>query len=339
MTRLTRSFTAAAAILALAAPAFAQEVNIYSSRHYDSDDVLFDAFTDETGITVNRIEADADEIIARLEAEGDNSPADIFLAVDVGRMERAEEAGVLAPFSSDVIEERIPEHFQHPDNLWFGVSQRTRIIFYAKDRVENPPTTYEELAEPEWQGKICIRSSSNVYNQSLLASIIEVHGEEAARDWAAGIVENMARPPQGGDTDQLRGLISGECDVAVANHYYFLRGFGGDVSGLSEEIDSIGWVWPNQDGRGAHVNLATASMTAAAPHPENAVKFLEFLTSDFAQTHFASQNNEYPAVEGAPGVEATERLGDFKADDTTPTAAFSRNAKAAQTIFNEVGWD
>ena len=339
MTRLTPTLTAAAAILALAAPAFAQEVNIYSSRHYDSDDLLFDEFTEETGITVNRIEADADEIIARLEAEGDNSPADIFIAVDVGRMDRAEEAGVLQPFTSDVIEERVPEQFQHPENLWFGVSQRARIIFYAKDRVETPPATYEALAEPEWKGKICIRSSSNVYNQSLLASMIEVHGEEAARDWAAGIVENMARAPQGGDTDQLRGLISGECDVAVANHYYFLRGFGGDVDGLSEEIDSIGWVWPNQDDRGAHVNLATASMTAAAPNPENAVKFLEFLTSDFAQSHFASQNNEYPAVQGAPGVEAKDRLGDFKADDTTPTAAFSRNAKAAQTIFNEVGWD
>ncbi|KZY46948.1 Fe(3+) ABC transporter substrate-binding protein, partial [Roseovarius sp. HI0049] len=228
--------------MALAAPAFAQEVNIYSSRHYDSDDVLFDAFTEETGITVNRIEADADEIIARLEAEGDNSPADVFIAVDVGRMDRAEEAGVLQPFNSDVIEERVPEQFQHPDNLWFGVSQRARIIFYDKERVENPPQTYEALAEPEWKGKICIRSSSNVYNQSLLASMIEVHGEEAARDWAAGIVENMARAPQGGDTDQLRGLISGECDVAVANHYYFLRGFGGEVDGLSDEIDSIGWV-------------------------------------------------------------------------------------------------
>ena len=339
MHRLTRTLTTAAALMALAAPSFAQEVNIYSSRHYDSDDVLFDAFTEETGITVNRIEADADEIIARLEAEGDNSPADIFIAVDVGRMDRAEEAGVLQPFTSDVIEERVPEQFQHPENLWFGVSQRARIIFYAKDRVENPPATYEALAEPEWKGKICIRSSSNVYNQSLLASMIEVHGEEAARDWAAGIVENMARAPQGGDTDQLRGLISGECDVAVANHYYFLRGFGGDVDGLSEEIDTIGWVWPNQDDRGAHVNLATASMTAAAPNAENAVKFLEFLTSDFAQSHFAAQNNEYPAVEGAPGAEATDRLGDFKADDTTPTAAFSRNAKAAQTIFNEVGWD
>lgn len=340
MTCLTRQIAAAAAtVVALAAPSVAQEVNIYSSRHYDSDDALYQRFTEDTGITVNRIEADADELIARLVAEGDNSPADVFIAVDVGRMDRAEKAGVLQPFESDVIEARIPDHFQHPDNLWFGVSQRARIIFYAKDRVDTPPMTYEELAEPTWKGKICIRSSSNVYNQSLLASIIEVHGEKAAREWAAGVVANMARPPQGGDTDQLRGLVSGECDVAVANHYYFLRGFDTDISGLSEGIDGIGWVWPNQDGRGAHVNLSTASMTRAAPNPDNARAFLEFLTGDFAQAHFASQNNEYPAVPGAPGDDSTERLGDFKADDITDTAAFSRNAATAQAIFNEVGWD
>ncbi|WP_397542870.1 extracellular solute-binding protein [Roseovarius salis] len=339
MPNTCRSLTLSAAVIALAAPAFADSVNIYSSRHYDSDDILYDKFTEETGIEVNRIEANADELIARLEAEGDNSPADVFIAVDVGRMDRAEEAGVLQPFDSEVIETRIPEHFQHPENLWFGVSQRARIIFYAKDRVDTPPQTYEALAEPEWDDSICIRSSSNIYNQSLLASIIEVHGEDAAKDWAAGIVENMARAPQGGDTDQLRGLVSGECDVAVSNHYYFLRGYDRDVSGLTDGIDNIGWVWPNQDGRGAHVNLATASMTRAAPNAENAVTFLEFLTGDFAQSHFASQNNEYPAVPDAPGDDSTARLGAFNADDTTPTAAFSRNAKAAQTIFNEVGWD
>jgi len=339
MTLTTRTLTMAATLAALAVPALADDVNIYSSRHYDSDDILYDAFTEKTGITVNRIEAKADELIARLEAEGENSPADVFIAVDVGRMDRAERAGVLQPYESDVIDERIPENLRHPDNLWFGVSQRARIIFYARDRVETPPRTYEELAEPRWKGKVCIRSSSNIYNQSLLASLIETHGEEAARDWAAGIVANMARPPQGGDTDQLRGIVSGECDVAVANHYYFLRGFDKDVEGLTSGIDNIGWVWPNQAGRGAHVNLSTASLTASAPNADNALKLLEFFTSDFAQAHFASQNNEYPAVPDAPGDESTDRLGEFKADASTPTAAFSRNAAAAQTIFNSVGWD
>jgi iron(III) transport system substrate-binding protein len=339
MTRSARHLVAATALAALAAPALADDVNIYSSRHYDSDDVLYDEFTDRTGITVNRIEANADELIARLEAEGDNSPADVFMAVDVGRMARAEEVGVLAPFESDVIEARVPDAYQHPENLWFGISQRARIIFYAENRVDTPPQTYEALANPEWDDRICIRSSRNIYNQSLLASIIEVHGAEAAKDWAASIVGNMARAPQGGDTDQLRGLVSGECDVAVANHYYFLRGFDRDISGLTDGIDQIGWVWPNQDGRGAHVNLATASMTAAAPNPDNATAFLEFLTSDFAQAHIASQNNEYPAVAGAPGDDSTDRLGTFEGDTSTPTSAFSRNATEAQAIFNEVGWN
>lgn len=339
MTHHTRRLTLAAAIVALAAPAFAQSVNVYSSRHYDTDDALYAKFTEETGIEVNRIEAKADELIARMTAEGANSPADVFIAVDAGRMARAETAGLLQPYDSEVIETRIPAHLQHPDNLWFGISQRARIIFYARDRIENPPQTYEELAEPKWKGKLCIRSSSNVYNQSLLASLIEVDGQEKATEWAAGIVANMARAPQGGDTDQLRGIVSGECDIAVANQYYFLRGFDRDVEGLTSGIDNIGWVWPNQQDRGAHVNLSTASLTASAPNSDNALKLLEFFTSDFAQAHFASQNNEYPAVAGAPGDASTDRMGEFKADETTPTASFSRNAARAQAIFNAVGWD
>ena len=329
----------ASAAIAIAAPALAQEVNVYSSRHYDSDDALYAEFTRQTGITVNRIEAKADELLARMSAEGRNSPADVFITVDMDRMARAEQAGLLQPFDSELIEARIPAYLQHPDNLWVGLSQRARIIFYARDRIANPPQTYEELADEAWKGKICIRSSSNIYNQSLLAALIEVNGEEAARDWAAGIVANMARAPQGGDTDQLRGIVSGECDVAVANHYYFLRGFDKEVDGLTPGIDNIGWVWPNQDGRGAHVNLAAAGITASSPNPDQARALLEFLTGDFAQAQFANQNNEYPAATGAPGDDSTARLGDFKADSTTPMAAFSRNASAAQAIFNAVGWD
>ena len=334
-----RSLTLATLSLALATPVMAQEVNVYSSRHYDTDDALYAKFTEETGITVNRVEAKADELIARLEAEGDNSPADVLITVDVGRMDRAEKAGLLQAFNSDVIEARIPEHFQHPDNLWFGISQRARIIYYAKDRVDTPPQSYEELADGKWKDTICIRSSSNIYNQSLMASLIEVHGEDAAKEWASGVLANMAREPQGGDTDQLRGVVSGECDVAVGNHYYFLRGFSKDVDGLTSGIDNIGWVWPNQEDRGTHVNLSTAAILANAPNAENAAKLAEFLTSDYAQQHLAVQNHEYPAVADAPGTETTERLGAFKGDATTPTAAFSRNAGKAQAIFNQVGWN
>lgn len=329
----------AAALLAFAAPALAQEVNVYSSRHYDGDDALYAAFTDKTGITVNRIESKADELLARIEAEGNNSPADVLITVDVGRMERAEEADILQPYDSDTIESRVPDHLKHPDRLWFGVSQRARIIFYAKDRVENPPQTYEALADPMYKGQICIRSSSNVYNQSLLASLIEVDGEDAATDWARGIVANMARPPEGGDTDQLRGIVSGECDIAVANHYYFARGLEDNVEGLTSGIDNIGWVWPNQDGRGAHVNLSTAALVKTSPNPEQAKALLEFMVSDKAQEYFSAQNNEFPVVEGVKLDKEAESLGEFKPDSTTPTAAFSRNAGKAQEIFNTVGWN
>ena len=330
---------AATALMALAAPALAQEVNLYSSRHYDSDNALYEAFTEETGITINRIEANADELIARMSAEGVNSPADVFMTVDIGRIGRAVEAGLLQPFESELIEANVPPHLRHPENLWTGLSQRARIIFYSKDRVDTPPRTYEALADPMYEGQICIRSSSNVYNQSLLASIIEADGQDQARDWAAGVVTNMARPPQGGDTDQLRGIVSGECDIAVANTYYFARALSEDVEGLSGEIDKIGWIWPNQGGRGAHMNLAAAGIARNAPNPEEARALLEFLTTEKAQAQFANANNEYPVLSGIPIDEDVAQLGLFIPDSTTPTSTFSENAAEAQAIFNEVGWN
>ena len=325
------------ALALLAYPALA-DVNVYSARHYDSDTVLFDQFEEETGIKVNRIEGDSDELIARMQAEGENSPADIFLTVDAGRLWRADEAGLLSAVDSDVLNDRIPEFLRHPDGHWFGLSQRARIIWYAKDRVENPPQTYEALADDAYEGQICIRSSSNVYNQSLLASMIEVHGEEAANEWAAGVVENFAREPQGGDTDQLTGIVSGECDIAVANTYYYLRGLVDQVDGLTSGIENIGWVWPNQSDRGAHTNIAGAAVTANAPNREEAIRFLEFLTTDLAQEHFANQNNEYPAVPGVALGEGVAELGYFIPDNTTPRAAYGTNAPKAQEIFNAVGW-
>ena len=335
----TCALVAAATAFGMPAPVAADgEVNIYSARHYDTDDVLFDTFKERTGITVNRIEGKSDELIARMQAEGENSPADIFMTVDAGRIWRADEAGLLSPVDSEVLNARVPPHLRHPDGHWFGLSQRARIIFYSKDRVENPPQTYEALAEDQYDDKICIRSSSNIYNLSLLASIIEVHGREEAKEWAAGVRENMARDPQGGDTDQLRGVVSGECDIAVANHYYFLRGLVGDVDGLTGSTDKIGWVWPNQGGRGAHVNLAAAAVTASAPNRENAVRFLEFLTSEFAQTHFAKQNNEFPAVPGVPLDQAVAQLGYFVPDTSTGAITYGKNAPEAQAVFNEVGW-
>ena len=327
----------AALVLGTALPALA-DVNIYSARHYDSDDALFAAFTEATGIKVNRIEGDSDELIARMQAEGANSPADIFLTVDAGRLWRADQAGLLAPVDSAVLNARIPEYLRHPDGHWFGMSQRARIIWYAKDRVDTPPQTYEALADDAYAGQICIRSSTNVYNQSLMASIIEVHGEKAAQDWAAGVRENMARAPQGGDTDQLRGIVSGECDIAVANTYYFLRAIMGDVGGLTGSTDNIGWVWPNQNDRGAHTNIAGMALTANAPNRDDAIAFMEFMTTEYAQSHFAEQNNEYPVVPGVPLNAAVAKLGFFIPDNSTGAAVYGANAPKAAEIFNAVSW-
>ncbi|EKE44901.1 extracellular solute-binding protein, family 1 [Oceaniovalibus guishaninsula JLT2003] len=339
MTRtVTTSVLAVAAIFGGTALAFADgELNLYSSRHYDTDERLYSDFEDQTGITINRIEGNGDELIARMEAEGANSPADVLLTVDTSRLERAKDAGILQPVDSAVLKDRILSNLRDSDDEWFGFSQRARIFFYDKDEVSNPPQTYLDLADPQYQGMVCARSSTNTYNQTLLASIIENHGEEEARNWAQGVVDNFAREPQGGDTDQLRGLVSGECDIAVSNTYYFARAIRSDVEGVSDHIDQIGWVFPSQDAQGAHVNLSGGGVAANAPNRDNAVAFLEYLTSDSAQEYFSGGNDEYPVVPGVERSEAVQKLGDFKADDVD-LSAVAKNLPAAQQIFNEVGW-
>ncbi|MBT53860.1 MAG: Fe(3+) ABC transporter substrate-binding protein [Mameliella sp.] len=313
------------------------EVNIYSSRHYDTDERLYSDFEDATGITINRIEGNADELIARMEAEGLNSPADVLLTVDTSRLERAKDAGVLQPVDSDVLEARVPGYLQDAENEWFGFSQRARIIFYNKEEVTTPPATYQDLADPMYKGQVCIRSGTNSYMQTLLASLVEHLGEDGARDWAAGVVANFARDPQGGDTDQLRGLVSGECGVALSNTYYFARAIRTDVSGLTEGLDQIGWVFPNQDGTGAHMNLSGGGVAVNAPNRDNAIKFLEYLTSDQAQKYFSAGNDEYPAVPGVGLSPSVAALGFFKPDDVD-LSAVAKNIPTAQKIFNEVGW-
>lgn len=313
------------------------EVNIYSSRHYDTDERLYSDFEDATGIIVNRIEGNADELIARMQAEGRNSPADILITVDTSRLTRAKDAGILQPIDSGVLEARVPGYLQDDDNQWFGFSQRSRIIFYDKVDVTDPPMTYQDLADPKYKGMVCIRSGTNAYMQTLLAALVEHLGEDAARDWASGVVANFARDPQGGDTDQLRGIVSGECDVALSNSYYFARAIRKDVSGVSTDIERIGWIFPNQDGVGAHMNLSGAGVAVHAPHKENAIKFLEYLASDQAQQYFSAGNDEYPAVPGVGLSPSVAALGFFKPDDVD-LSAVAKNIPAAQKIFNEVGW-
>ncbi|MEX0319575.1 MAG: Fe(3+) ABC transporter substrate-binding protein [Ruegeria sp.] len=336
---LKSSTCIAAALTALIATSAAAdgELNLYSSRHYDTDERLYTDFEEATGITINRIEGKADELIARMEAEGANSPADVLLTVDTSRLARAKEAGILQAIDSATLDERIPANLQDADNQWFGFSQRARIIFYDKNDVANPPATYLDLAKPEYKGLVCIRSSTNTYNQTLLASIITHHGAEAAKDWAAGVVDNMAREPQGGDTDQLRGIVSGECEISVSNSYYYARALRKDVKGLSDAIDSVSVQFPSQEAEGAHMNLSGAGVAAHAPNKENAVKFLEYLAGEQAQVYFSNGNDEYPAVAGVPLAENVSALGEFKADEVN-LSDVAKNIPEAQKIFNEVGW-
>lgn len=331
-------FASVSAFAVVASPALAEgEVNIYSSRHYDTDERLYSDFTDATGITVNRIEGKADELIERLKTEGANSPADVFITVDAGRIWRADEAGLLAPVQSETLTSRIPEALRHPDGHWFGVSTRARVIFYDKDKVSEPPQTYAALADPKYKGQVCARSSSNIYMLSLLASQIAHNGDEAAKAWAQGLKDNLAREPQGGDTDQLKAVASGECAIAISNTYYFVRAIKGGVDGLSDAVDRIGVVFPDQDGNGTHVNISGAALTANAPNKDNAVKFMEYLTSESAQSYFANGNNEYPVVEGIAADSAVEGLGSFKADALN-LSKLGEFQTRAQEIYNEIGY-
>jgi iron(III) transport system substrate-binding protein len=277
MTTTRARLLAGAALLATTAtavPVFAEgEINLYSSRHYDTDEALYSDFEELTGITVNRIEGNDDELLARIEAEGANSPVDVFITVDTSRLVRAKEKGIFQPVESEILERNIPNYLQDSDNEWFGFSQRARIIFFNKADVQDPPRTYADLADPRFEGQICMRSATNVYSQTLLASVIANNGEEAARAWAQGLLNNLAREPQGGDTDQLRAVASGECDIAISNTYYFARAIRKDVEGLSNNLDMFGWVFPDQDGNGTHVNISGAGVAANAPNRENAVLF------------------------------------------------------------------
>lgn len=331
---------AAIAVVALTGglPAQAQEVlNLYSSRHYDTDEALYTGFTEKTGIEINRIEGDADALIERIKSEGANSPADVLITVDAGRIWRAEQAGLLHPVSSDTLNSAIPDNLRHPDGLWYGFSSRARVIYYDKADVQpGEISSYEDLADPKWKGRICIRSSSNIYQQSLLSSIIAANGEDGARKWAEAVNANLARKPAGGDTDQIKAVGAGECDVAVGNTYYFVRLMKSPEN--KELVDKIGVVFPNQDDRGTHVNISAAGVLKNAPHKDAAVKFLEYLASPEAQRYFADGNNEYPVVDSVEPNSTLKSLGtDFKIDPLN-VAVYGQNQPQAQKIYDSVGW-
>lgn len=333
----TRLHSVLAAIF-LAGVANAAEVNLYSGRHYDADAELYAAFEAKTGIKVNVIEGKADELVARIEAEGAASPADVFFTADAGNLWRAEEKGLFQPVESDALKASIPEAYRDPNNQWFGFSRRARIIFVAKGAIDAALVqTYADLARPELKGKLCMRSGSNIYNLSLLGGMIEKVGAEKAEAWAKGVVENLAKEPQGGDSDQIKSLAAGECAVTVANTYYFVRFLGSDKPEDKAVADKVQWIFPDQAGDGAHVNISGAGVAKYAPNRDAAVQLLEYLASPEAQVYFAKGNNEYPVAGGETGNAALDQLGTFKAD-TLNVAAYGRNQKAAQEIMDRVGW-
>lgn len=323
---------------AMASQAAADELNVYSARHYDSDEALYAAFTEQTGIDVNVLEGDSDQLIQRLRLEGEASPADVMITVDAGRLWRGEQEDIFASVESDVLNERLPEYLRHPEGKWFGFSERVRAIFIDPNDVDAENITrYEDLADPAFAGQVCLRSSNNIYNQSLLASMIAHHGEEAAEEWAAGVVDNFARDPEGGDTDQIRGVASGQCDIAVANHYYYVRLVNSDNEADREAAEKVEIIFPNQEGRGAHVNVGGAGVVKGAPNEENAVRFLEFLASDTAQSLFAVDNYEFPVVDSVALEGVMADLDGYKSDELNISALGENNPEAVR-IFDRVGW-
>ncbi|MEM9856484.1 MAG: Fe(3+) ABC transporter substrate-binding protein [Bacteroidota bacterium] len=315
-----------------------QVVNVYTHRHYEVDQRLFKQFEDETGIQVNVVNANADELIQKMEAEGNASPADVLITVDAGRLARAKEKGLLQASSSDFLTNTIPDHLKDHENHWFALTKRARIIVYAKDRVTPEElSTYEALTDNKWQGKVLIRSSSNIYNQSLLASIIANTGENNARNWVAGMVKNMARTPKGNDRDQVKAVAAGEGDLTIVNTYYLGRMLNSKDPLEVEAGNKVGIFFPNQDDRGTHINISGAGVARYSPNKENAVKFIEFLVSKPAQKVFAQANYEYPIH---PEVSATELLqswGNFK-EDKLPLSKLGEYNKLANLIFDAGSW-
>ncbi|HEX6318799.1 MAG TPA: Fe(3+) ABC transporter substrate-binding protein [Burkholderiales bacterium] len=335
------AFLSIAMGLALSGPVAAQDqvVNIYSSRHYQTDEALYSGFTKKTGIKVNRIEAGEDALIERIRNEGARSPADVLITVDAGRLWRAEQMGLFQPVKSALLESRVPESFREPGGHWFGFSMRARVIAYRRDKVQPAEVqTYEQLADPRWKGRVCMRSSTNIYNLSLMGALIDHLGADKAEAWAKAVRANLAHNPKGGDTDQLKAVAAGQCDVTVSNQYYYARLARSQKPEEHQVAEKVGIVFPNQQSWGTHVNISGAGVLKHAPHREAAVRFLEYLASDEAQRYFADGNNEWPVVESVkldnPVLNA---LGAFKRDRLN-VAVLGRNQPASQKIYDRVAW-
>jgi iron(III) transport system substrate-binding protein len=315
------------------------EVNVYSGRHYDSDLAIFDAFTAETGVKVNVIEAAGDALIERLALEGAASPADLFITADAGMLWRAKERGVLRPIEDAAVLARVPNHFRDPAGEWIGLSKRARVIIY--NREAGTPAglgAYEDLADPAWRGMVCVRSSTNVYNQSMLAAFVAHHGREAAQQWAKGVVANFARGPEGNDTAQIEAVAAGLCRLSIVNTYYVARYFGTGDAAKDAIGGKIGVIFPDQATTGTHVNVSGAGVARHAPNAKGAQMLLAYLLRDEVQGAFALGNNEYPVVPGVPVTGPVADLGAFREDDLS-MAALGENQAEAVKVFDEAGWN
>jgi iron(III) transport system substrate-binding protein len=329
-----------AALPALPSVGRSQErvLNIYSARHYDTDRTLYDGYTAATGIRTRLIEAPADQLIERIRAEGRNSPADVLITVDAGRLERARQAGVLQPAGSAALVERVPASLRDPAGHWFGISKRIRVLFHDRARPLPPGLArYEDLARPEFRGTVLTRSSSNIYSIGWTASMIAANGAEATEAWARGLVANLARPPSGGDTDQIRAMAAGQGAMAVANTYYWgllARSGSAEDRAIAERT---GVLWPNQSDRGAHANVSGAGVVAGAPNRDAAVRFLEYMTEPAAQRLFAEGNMEYPVVLGTPVHPLLLSLGEYR-EDPVNAGQLQAHAAEALRLMQRAGW-
>jgi len=313
-------------------------LNLYSARHYNTDEALYANFSDLSGVKINRIDAEPDPLVERLRAEGDKSPCDVLITTDAGRIERARQMGLLQPVSSKTLEAAVPAHLRDPDGNWFGFSKRARVIMYGKAKVQpSEAPTYESLADPKWKGRLLVRTSGHIYNQSLTGSLLAALGPEKTEAWAKGIAANLARAPRGGDTDQIKAVAAGEADLCLANTYYFANLLRSKKPEDRELAAKVGVVFPNQADRGTHVNISGGAVAKHSPNREAAVKFLEYLVSAQAQRYFAEGNSEYPVIAGVELSAELKSLGTFKEDQLNARVYAQNNAEALK-IMDRAGW-
>lgn len=328
----------AAGVHAAAAQEGGAEVNVYSARKEALIKPLFDSFTAATGIKVNLVTGKADALIKRLELEGSQTPADLLLTVDAGRLHRAKEKGLLQALHSERLAAAIPARYRDPQGFWFGLSLRARVIIYAKATITPARlSTYEDLADPKWKQQICVRSSANIYNQSLVASLLAHHGQEQTERWISGLVGNFARPPKGGDRDQIKAVAAGQCGVALVNTYYLAAMLDSGLDREREAAAQVALFWPNQAGRGAHVNISGAGVTRAAGNRASATRLLEYLAAPLAQEWYAKANHEFPVRPGVPVGPVMRAWGDFKADPLA-LEKLGENNPAAVRSMDRAGW-